>query len=131
MNDVKLYGTITDDPDIRQTEGQNGYKMARFTLKVEQSMRDDGKSYSDDVALVAFRKNADIVEKYLKKDMSVLVCAHIHAGSYTTKFGDMVPTQSIVVDKVEIVKANGLEEPEAFQAMPETVAGLFAAENEY
>ena len=130
MNDVKLYGTVKSEPEIRPPEGENGYKMARFTLRVEQSMRDDGRSFSDDVALVAFRKMADLVEKYLKKDMAVLVCAHIHAGSYTTRSGDTVTSQSIVVDKFEVVKANGLEEPEAFQAMPET-AGFFNAENAY
>ena len=131
MNDVKLFGTLTKDPEIRHAEGEGGYDMARFTLRVEQSMRDDGKTFANNVSLVAFRKTAELVEKYLKKDMAVLVCAHIHAGSYTTRNGDTVFSQSIVADKFEIVSGAELKEPEAFQAMQEGTEDYFVSENEY
>ena len=131
MNDVKLYGIVTDIPDVHMIEGENGYKVAKFTLKVEQSIRDDGKDYSDEISLVAFRKTADLVEKYLQKDTAAFVSAHIHSGSYTTRNGDRITTQNIVVDRFEIAPSAGLSCPEAFQTMPETVDEYGLSENEY
>ena len=122
MNDVRLFGVLTKDPSIRHAEKEGGYDIARFTLKVEQGAREDGKNYYDNINLVAFRKMAELVEKKLKKGMAVIVGAHIHAGSYTNRDGERVFSQDIVVDKIDIVTAEGLVnmEPEAMQALPET-----------
>ena len=122
MNDVRLFGTVTKDPNIRHAEKDDGYDVARFTLKVDQGAREDGKSYSDNINLVAFRKIAELVENKVKKDMAVIVTGHIHAGSYTNRNGERVFSQDIVVDKIDIVTAEGLVnmEPEAMQALPET-----------
>ena len=71
---------------------------------------------------VAFRKVAELVEKKLRKDMAVIVLGHIHASFYTNRDGERVFSQDIVVDKIDIVTAEGLVkmEPEAMQALPET-----------
>lgn len=133
MNDVRLYGTLTKDPYIRHAESENGYDLARFTIKVEQGVREDGRTGADNINLVAFRKIAELVEKKLKKDMAVLVSGHIHSGSYTDREGNTVFSQSIVADKIDIVTAAGLENtgPEAMQAMPETMGDLPFSETEY
>ena len=133
MNDVRLFGVLTKDPSIRHAEKEGGYDIARFTLKVEQGAREDGKNYFDNINLVAFRKMAELVEKKLKKGMAVIVGAHIHAGSYTNREGERVFSQDIVVDKLDIVTDTGLEntEPEAMQAMPEVTEGYMFSENEY
>ena len=122
MNDVRLFGVLTKDPSIRHAEKEGGYDIARFTLKVEQGAREDGKNYFDNINLVAFRKMAELVEKKLKKGMAVIVGAHIHAGSYINRDGERVFSQDIVVDKIDIVTAEGIVnmEPEAMQALPET-----------
>jgi len=132
MNDVRLFGTLTKDPNIRHAEKSDGYDVARFTLKVDQGAREDGKSYSDNINLVAFRKVAELVEKKLKKDMAVIVTGHIHSGSYTNRDGERVFSQDIVVDKIDIVTAAGLENvgPVAIQAMPETTEETYS-ENDY
>ena len=132
MNDVRLFGTVTKEPTIRHAEKADGYDVARFTLKVDQGAREDGKSYSDNINLVAFRKVAEIVEKKLKKDSVVIVSGHIHAGSYTNRDGERVFSQDIVVDKIDIVRAEGLENvgPVAMQAMPETTEEIYS-ENDY
>ena len=133
MNDVRLFGIVTKDPYYRRAEKEDGYDLARFTLRVEQGTREDGKSNADNINLVAFRKVAELVEKKLRKDMAVLVSGHIHAGSYTDRDGNTVFSQSIVADKIDVVTAAGLENmgPEAMQAMPETTEGLPFTENEY
>ncbi|MBQ9871004.1 MAG: single-stranded DNA-binding protein [Eubacterium sp.] len=133
MNDVKLYGVLTKDPYIRHAEGEGGYDLARFTVRVEQGTREDGKSNAENINLVAFRKVAELAEKKLKKDMAVLVSGHIHSGSYTDREGNTVLSQSIVADKIDIVTANGLENmgPEAMQTMPETMGDLPFSGAEY
>ena len=122
MNEVRLFGILTKDPNIRHAEREDGYDVARFTVRVEQGEREDGKSYADNINVVAFRKVAELVEKKLKKDMAVIVLGHIHASFYTNRDGERVFCQDIVVDKIDIVTAEGLVnmEPEAMQALPET-----------
>jgi single-strand DNA-binding protein len=122
MNEVRLFGTLTKDPNIRHAEREDGYNVARFTVRVEQGEREDGKNYADNINVVAFRKVAELVEKKLRKDMAVIVLGHIHASFYTNRDGERVFSQDIVVDKIDIVTAEGLVnmEPEAMQAMPET-----------
>ena len=122
MNEVRLFGTLTKDPNIRHAEREDGYDVARFTVRVEQGEREDGQNYADDINVVAFRKVAELVEKKLRKDMAVIVLGHIHASFYTNRDGERVFSQDIVVDKIDIVTAEGLVnmEPEAMQALPET-----------
>ena len=122
MNEVRLFGTLTKDPNIRHAEREDGYDVARFTVRVEQGEREDGKNYADNINVVAFRKVAELVEKKLKKDMAVIVLGHVHASFYTNRDGERVFSQDIVVDKIDIVTAEGLVnmEPEAMQALPET-----------
>lgn len=122
MNEVRLFGTLTKDPNIRHAEREDGYDVARFTVRVEQGEREDGKNYADNINVVAFRKVAELVEKKLRKDMAVIVLGHIHASFYTNRDGERVFSQDIVVDKIDIVMAEGLVnmEPEAMQALPET-----------
>ncbi len=122
MNEVRLFGILTKDPNIRHAEREDGYDVARFTVRVEQGEREDGKNYADNINVVAFRKVAELVEKKLKKDMAVIVLGHVHASFYTNRDGERVFSQDIVVDKIDIVTAEGLVnmEPEAMQALPET-----------
>jgi len=122
MNEVRLFGTLTKDPNIRHAEREDGYDVARFTVRVEQGEREDGKNYADNINVVAFRKVAELVEKKLRKDMAVIVLGHIHASFYTNRDGERVFSQDIVVDKIDIVTEEGLVnmEPEAMQALPET-----------
>ena len=122
MNEVRLFGTLTKDPNIRHAEREDGYDVARFTVRVEQGEREDGRNYADNINVVAFRKVAELVEKKLRKDMAVIVLGHIHASFYTNRDGERVFSQDIVVDKIDIVTAEGLVnmEPEAMQALPET-----------
>ena len=133
MNEVRLFGTLTKDPNIRHAEREDGYDVARFTVRVEQGEREDGKNYADNINVVAFRKVAELVEKKLRKDMAVIVLGHIHASFYTNRDGERVFSQDIVVDKLDIVMDTGLEnmEPEAMQAMPEVTEGYMFSENEY
>ena len=122
MNEVRLFGILTKDPNIRHAEREDGYDVARFTVRVEQGEREDGKNYADNINVVAFRKVAELVEKKMRKDMAVIVLGHIHASFYTNRDGERVFSQDIVVDKIDIVTAEGLVnmEPEAMQALPET-----------
>ena len=122
MNEVRQFGTLTKDPNIRHAEREDGYDVARFTVRVEQGVREDGKNYADNINVVAFRKVAELVEKKLRKDMAVIVLGHVHASFYTNRDGERVFSQDIVVDKIDIVTVEGLVnmEPEAMQALPET-----------
>lgn len=67
MNDVKLSGRLTKDPELRTTQG--GTSVATFTLAVDRSY---GKG-TDFIHCVAWEKAAQFAADYLHKGIKILV----------------------------------------------------------
>jgi single-strand DNA-binding protein len=65
VNIVILSGRLTADPDIRM--GTNDTKIARYILAVERRVKKNMERKSDFITCVSLGKNAEFVEKYLKK----------------------------------------------------------------
>lgn len=70
MNKVILMGRLTRDPNVRYTQ-QNGSQesmcVARYTLAVDRRGARDGQQSADFISCVAFGKNGEFAEKYLKQ----------------------------------------------------------------
>ena len=64
MNKVILIGRLTRDPDIRYTADSTA--IARYTLAVDRRFKRDGEAAADFIGCVAFGKNAEFAEKYLR-----------------------------------------------------------------
>ena len=47
MNQVCLVGRLTNDPEIRYTQGENSMAIARYTLAVERRYKKDGEQTAD------------------------------------------------------------------------------------
>ena len=72
MNKVILMGRLTRDPDVRYTNSQNGDQMAiaRYTLAVDRRGRRNGgdsQQSADFISCVAFGRQGEFAEKYLKQ----------------------------------------------------------------
>ena len=65
FNVVVLSGRLTADPEIRM--GTNDTKIARYTLAVDREKRKNTERKADFIPCVALGKNAEFVEKFLKK----------------------------------------------------------------
>lgn len=101
-----LMGNLTRDPDIRYTTGDNAMCVARYTLAVGRMKKDE----SDFISCVAFGKNGEFAEKYLRKGMKIYIEGRIQTGSYTNKDGVKVYTTDVVVEHHEFCeKANTQE----------------------
>lgn len=99
MNKVELIGRPTSSPDVRYTNDKNGNQMAiaRFTLAVDR--RGEG---ADFISCVAFGKQGEFAEKYVKKGTKIAVVGRVQTGSYTDKeTGKKVYTTDVVVEEYD------------------------------
>lgn len=120
MNKVILIGRLTRDADVRYTQKQDGTQMciARFTLAVDRKFKQEGQQTADFISCVAFGKQGEFVEKYLKQGNKVVVSGRIQTGSYTNKEGQKVYTTDVVTEEIEFAESkkttdNNVQEPPA------------------
>lgn len=106
MNKVILIGRLTRDPEIRYSQGENSRPIANYTLAVDRRKPNaDGQKEADFIRCVAFDRQAEFAEKFLKQGTKILVVGRIQTGSYTNKDGQKVSTTDIVVEEHEFVES--------------------------
>ena len=123
MNKVVLMGRLTRDPEVRYSQGQNGEQLAiaRYTLAVDRRFKTtDGQQTADFISCVAFGKNGEFAEKYLKKGTKIAVTGRIQTGSYTNKDGQKVYTTEVVVEEHEFAESKGASDGSATPAPANT-----------
>lgn len=77
MNKVILMGRLTRNPEIRLSRSVNSTKIARYTLAVDRKYKVQGQAEVDFINCTAFGKNAEFVEKYLRKGMKISIVGRI------------------------------------------------------
>lgn len=112
MNKVVLIGRLTRDPEVRYSNSQGGDQLAiaRYTLAVDRrfARRDSSDQQTADfISCVAFGRNGEFAEKYLKQGTKIAVEGRIQTGSYTNKEGQKVFTTEVVVENQEFVESKG------------------------
>lgn len=105
MNKVILMGRLTRDPSIRYTQGENNMCVARYTLAVDRRYKKEGEQAADFISCVAFGKEAEFTEKYLKQGTKIAIAGRIQTGSYTNKDGNKVYTTDVVVEECEFAES--------------------------
>lgn len=103
MNDVRLMGRLTADPEVRYSEGNEPMCIARYNIAVDRPKRNGQEAKTDFIRCVAFGRNGEFAEKYLKKGGLVIVYGAIHTDSYTNKEGVKVYTTEVAVTQHEFV----------------------------
>lgn len=108
MNSVILIGRLTRDPDVRYSQGAEPLAIARYTLAVERKYKKDGEQQTADfISCVAFGRQGEFVEKYLRQGMKIAVTGRIQTGSYTNKDGNKIYTTDVVVEAHEFCESKG------------------------
>ena len=106
MNKVILMGRLTRDPDIRYSAGENAQAVARYTLAVDRRFRREGSEQTADfIGCVAFGRQAEFAEKYLRQGTKIAITGRIQTGSYTRNDGTRVYTTDIVVEEQEFAES--------------------------
>lgn len=105
MNKVILMGRLTRDPDVRYSAGENSTAVARYTLAVDRRFRRDGDATADFIGCVAFGRQAEFAEKYLRQGTKIAITGRIQNGSYTNREGQKVYTTDVVVEEQEFAES--------------------------
>ena len=106
MNKVILMGRLTRDPDIRYSQGDNPTAVARYTLAVDRRFKRDGDQQTADfINCVAFGRQGEFAEKYLRKGIKIAISGRIQTGRYTNQDGQTVYTTDVVVEEQEFAES--------------------------
>ena len=98
MNKVLLMGRLTRDAE---TFGQKS-KVARFCLAVDRTY---GEDETDFFNCVSFGKQAEFVEKYLKKGTKILLSGRLQNNSYEDKQGNKITSSQIITEDIEFCES--------------------------
>ena len=98
MNKVLLMGRLTRDAEMF---GQKT-KVARFTLAVDRTY---GEDETDFFNCVSFGKQAEFVEKYLKKGTKILLTGRLQNNRYEDKRGKKVTSTQIITEDIEFCES--------------------------
>ena len=105
MNKVILMGRLTRDPDVRYSAGENSTAVARYSLAVDRRFHRDGDATADFIGCVAFGRQAEFAEKYLRQGTKIAITGRIQTGSYTNREGQKVYTTDVVVEEQEFAES--------------------------
>lgn len=108
MNKVILMGRLTRDPDIRYTQPNSAQEqtcIARYSLAVNRRFNRDGEQKVDFIGCVAFGRQAEFAEKYLRKGTKIALTGRIQTGSYTNRDGQKVYTTDVAIEEQEFAES--------------------------
>lgn len=106
-------GRLTKDPDTRYTQGEKPMAVSRYTLAVDRKYKKKGEDSADFISCVAFGKNGEFAEKYLRQGIKIVVCGHIQTGSYNNRDGKKVYTCDVIVDECEFAESKNTTNQES------------------
>jgi len=128
MNKIILMGRLTRDPEVSYSNADNSIALARFNLAVDRRFKRAGDSAEADFFnCIAFGKQAEFAEKYLRKGTKILLTGRIQNNNYTNKEGQKVYSMQIIAEEMEFAESKstlGRTEPQSgdgFMNIPDGV----------
>lgn len=112
MNKVHLMGRLTANPDITYTTGDEPTEMAKYQLAVNRRYKRE-ETPADFFRCLAFGKQAEFTEKYLKKGMKIIITGRLQTGSYMNPQGQKVYTTDVIVEEQEFAESKAVNEERA------------------
>ena len=112
-NSVRLIGHLGDDPKVRKLD--SGKTVANFNIATNEIYRDQNGNKQSETTwhkLVAWGKQAEVIESYVKKGSEIAVEGKLTNRSYEDKNGEKQYVSEIVVNSVLLldkVKNNSVE----------------------
>ncbi len=99
-NQVQLIGNVGNDPE--NTNFESGKKVSRFSLATNDYYRKDGEKIqiTEWHNLVAWGKQAELVENYVSKGKEIAVHGKLTYRSYETEAGEKKYITEVIVNEV-------------------------------
>lgn len=103
MNKCCLTGRITKDLEIKYTS--NEVAILNFSIAVQRKFKDvNGDYQADFINCVAYRKTAEIIEKYFNKGDMIGISGRIQTGSYENQNGEIIYTTNVIIDDFDFLQ---------------------------
>ena len=81
LNKVILQGRLTADPELKQT--QSGINVCSFTVACDRNYAAQGQDrQADFISVVAWRQQAEFVQRYFTKGQMILVEGNLRTRNY-------------------------------------------------
>ena len=106
LNKAMLIGNVGRDPEVRYLEGNNGAKVATFTLATTERYRDRNGETRENTEwhnIVAWRNTADVVEKFVRKGTQLYIEGRIRTRSWDDQGGNKRYTTEIIADTLQLL----------------------------
>ncbi|MBK8500465.1 MAG: single-stranded DNA-binding protein [Flavobacteriales bacterium] len=105
VNKVILVGNLGADPEVRHL--QNGAAVANFNVATTEVFKDKQTGERREITewhrVVAWRWNAEVAEKYLRKGSKVYVEGKLRTRKWQDKDGQDRYTTEILVDEIKLL----------------------------
>ena len=130
VNKVILIGNVGVDPEVRYTgDASNGAKVATVKLATSEWYKDRSGNLQEHTewhTVIAWRNQADKVEKYVKKGTQIYVEGKIRTRSWEDQTGNKRYVTEIVADTLQLLGrkqdnpgGNGYSAPQQGYAQPQ------------
>lgn len=109
MNVFIGMGRLVNDPKVTVKENADETTtIARYRLAIDRVASNN--ESADFLSVVAFGKNAEFAEKYLRKGMKIVIRSHVITGAFKNRFGETVYTTDFVADSQEFAESKAVNE---------------------
>jgi len=105
MNKITLVGRLVRDPELRTTNSGTAY--AKFTIAVDRRFKQEGQPQADFIPVVAWGKQAEIINQYLVKGRQIAVSGRIQISSYDAKDGTKRYATDVVLEEFDFIGSKG------------------------
>lgn len=119
MNKCQLMGRVVRNPEVRYSQGNKPICIARYTLAVPRKYKQQDGQNADFINCIAFGKNGEFAEKYLKQGIKIAVSGRIQTGSYEKKDGTKIHTTDVVVEEQEFAESKSASEQATAPSQPQ------------
>ena len=110
MNRVVLVGRLTRDPELR-TSG-NGNSFVNFTIAVNRTFASsNGEREADFINCIAFNKQAENLNRYIRKGGLVGIDGRLQTRSYTAQDNTKRNVMEVICDSVSFLEPKGASAP--------------------
>ena len=112
MNKVILTGNLCRDNEIKILT--NNISVLQNTIAVRNDYKNSKGEYeSQFINVVAYRNNADFINKYTTKGSKILIEGKLNFRSYENKQNQKVYVTDVIVERVELIGTKKLETNES------------------
>ena len=114
LNKVFIAGRLTADPDLRTTP--SGTNVVSFSVATNRVWRDKNGERREETEfhnVVAWGRQAEIVNQFLKKGSLILVEGRLQTRSWEGKDGQTRKTTEIVAERIQLGPKTGSAAPTA------------------